>query len=143
MKATSKIFALLLLAATPFTHGQNTEPDGRTYAVRTMTLKQDANAMAFEKYAKEILNPTFRQVPGVTARIAKADRGKDKGVYLLLYFYDSKATRDHYYPIADSDEYSKAAEEMTPRIEKAIRGLYAFVEEDAETSPYTDYVFIE
>ncbi|MBM1107811.1 hypothetical protein JQC67_16775 [Aurantibacter crassamenti] len=108
-----------------------------------MTLKQGVDVMAFEKYAKEQLDSAFRNVPGAEAKIAKADRGKDKGIYLLIYFYDSKAIRDHYYPEEKATEYSKAALEMTCHIEKAIRELYEFVEEEPETSEYTDYVFIE
>lgn len=143
MKTQLKILTLLLIAAAQFSYAQSTEPNGRTYAVRSMTLKQGVDAKAFEKYAKEKLNTTFRNVPGVEARIAKADRGENKGIYLLIYFYDSKATRDYYYPVENATEYSKPAQEMIPKIEKAIRGLYEFVEEEPESSIYTDYVFIE
>lgn len=143
MKTTIKVLAVLLIAATNFSFGQSTEPNGRTYAVRLMTLKQGVDVLAFEKYAKEKLDPAFRNVPGVEAKVAKADRGTDKGQYLLIYFYDSKATRDHYYPEENATEYSKAAMEMAPRIEKAIMGLYEFVEQDPTSPEYTDYVFIE
>jgi len=143
MKTTIKMLSVLLLITTQFSFAQMTEPNGRTYAVRLMTLKQGVDATEFEKYAKEQLDPAFRNVPGVEARIAKADRGTDKGIYLLIYFYDSKATRDYYYPVEGGTEPSKAAEDMTPKIEKAILGLYEFVEQDAFTSEYTDYVFIE
>lgn len=143
MKATIKVLAVLLIAASHFSFGQSTEPNGRTYAVRLMTLKQGVDAMEFEKYAKEQLDPAFRNVPGIEARVAKADRGADKGIYLLIYFYDSKATRDYYYPEENGNQPSKAAEEMRPRIEKAIFGLYEFVDQEPTTSEYTDYVFIE
>lgn len=143
MKATFKILVVVFFATTSFSFGQSTEPNGRTYAVRTMTLKKGADAKVFEAYALEKLNPTFRNVPGIEARLVKADRGADTGQYLFLYFYDSKATRDHYYPQEDATEYSKAFLEMVPKIEKALVGLYEFVEEEPETSTYTDYVVIE
>lgn len=143
MKTTLKILSVLLFAATQFSFGQSTEPNGRTYAVRLMTLKQGIDAMEFEKYAKEELDSAFRNVPGVEARVAKADRGTDKGNYLLVYFYDSKATRNHYYPHENATEFSKAAEETMPYLEKALSGLYEFVEQEMTSSEYTDYVFIE
>lgn len=143
MKTTLKILALVLMTTTGFSFGQSTKPDGRTYAVRAMTLKKGMDAKAFEAYAMDELNPTFRKVPGIEARLVKADRGTDAGRYLFIYFYDSKATRDHYYPQEDATEYSKAFLEIIPKIENALRGLYEFVEEDPETSTYTDYVFIE
>ena len=107
-----------------------------------MTLKEGVDAKAFEKYAKEELDPVYRNVPGVEARVAKADRGTDKGIYLLIYFFDNKATRDFYYPVEDG-EPSKITLEMHSKIEKAILGLYEFVEQEATSSEYTDYVFIE
>jgi len=143
MKTTIKILAVLLIAATNFSFAQSNEPNGRTYAVRLMTLKQGVDALEFEKYALEKLDPAFRNVAGVEAKVAKADRGTDKGIYLLVYFYDSKATRDYYYPEENGTETSKAAEEATPKIQEAILGLYEFVEQEPTSLEYTDYVFIE
>ena len=142
MKTTLKILAVLLITATNFSFAQSTEPNGRTYSVRLLTLKPGVDTLEFEKYAKEQLDSIFRQVPGGEARVAKADRGADKGTYVLIYFFDSKATRDHYYPIADG-EPSKAGLQMHAKIEKAILGLYEFVDQKATESDYTDYVFIE
>ncbi len=142
MKAALKISTLLLIAATNFSFAQSTEPNGRTYSVRLLTLKPGVDSQEFEKYAKEQLDSTFRQVPGGEARVAKADRGTDKGVYVLIYFFDSKTTRDHYYPIAGG-EPSPAGLEMHSKIEKTILGLYEFVDQEATGKDYTDYVFIE
>lgn len=143
MRTAIQILAVLIIAATNFSFAQLNEPNGRTYAVRLMTLKEGVNAMEFEKYALEKLDPAFRNVAGVEAKVAKADRGTDKGVYLLVYFYDSKATRDYYYPEENAEEYSKAAQEASPKIQEAIMGLYEFVVQDPTSSEYTDYVFIE
>lgn len=140
---TLPILIVFLVGTIGCSFGQSVQPDGRTYALRTMTLKAGSDAQAFEAYAKEHLNPAFRQVPGITTRLAKADRGIQEGSYMLLYIYDSKATRDHYFPKEGAQEYSKAFLEVIPKIEKALRGLYAFVEEEPETSGYTDYILVE
>ncbi|MDB2606256.1 hypothetical protein N9Y48_00620 [Zobellia sp.] len=142
MKTTIKILAVLLIAITNFSFSQSIEPSGRTYSVRLLTLKSGVNTQEFEKYAREQLVSVFRQVPGGEARVAKADRGTDKGVYVLIYFFDSKATRDYYYPIPNG-EPSKAGLEMHVKIEKAILGLYEFVDQEVTEVDYTDYVFIE
>ncbi len=143
MKTTLKILAILLMTANHFSFSQSTEPNGRTYSVRLMTLKKEVDAMEFEKYAKEKLDSAFRNVPGVEARVAKADRGTDKGIYLLIYFFDSKATRNHYYPEENNEKVPDATLEMHSHIEKSIVGLYEFVEQEPITLDYTDYVFIE
>lgn len=143
MKTTVRILAVLLVTTVHFINGQTNDLEGRTYALRQMTLKKGADPAAFEAFAKEHLNKAFRNVPGIAARLVKADRGADTGKYLFLYLYDSAATRDHYFPKEDATGYSNAFLEMIPKIEPALRGLYEFVEEDPETSTYTDYVFIE
>ena len=89
MKTTITIMVTLLIVATHFSFAQSTEPDGRVYSVRPLTLKKDVNAEEFEKYAKNELETAYRNVPGVEARVARSDRGADKGIYLLVYFFDS------------------------------------------------------
>src|SRR5680860_654673 len=143
MKASIKIMVIMLITASNFSFGQSTEPNGRTYAVRLMTLKEGVNPIEFEKYALEKLDPAFRNVPGGEAKVAKADRGTDKGIYLLIYFYDSKATRNHYYPEENAEKVPDATLEMHSHIEKSIVGLYEFVEQEPTSLEYTDYVFIE
>lgn len=133
----------MLFLPLQFAMAQNNELNGRAYSVRSMTLKNGLDTNAFEKHAKTILVNAYGQVPGVEARLVRADRGEDTGTYLLLYFFDSIATRDYYYPIEDGTQLPEVTLLMHSKIEKAVRGLYEYVEEEPEDSNYTDYVVIE
>lgn len=133
----------LLIAATHFSAAQSVEPEGRTYSLRPITLKKGADVMKFETYAKEELEKVYRMVPGVAAHIAKSDRGTDTGEYVLFYFFDSKATRNYYFPEENGTEPSRGFQEMAKHVEKTLRGLYEFVEQEPASLDYADYVIIE
>lgn len=119
--------------------------EGAMVAIRDVTLKPGVDATAFERFvAREYVPNASLFWPGARVMVAKGERGKNVGKYLLLYVFDSKNVRDLYWP--KPDEYSPTFESIV----EAYGGVDAFMELEekfaqyAEISEdYTDYAAIE
>ncbi len=127
------------------THYNTPKPDSRPIiALRKVKLKSGASAEEFEKYAAKLAGKELGKIPGVKEYIAKGERGDEVGSYIYVTEFDSKITRDFYYPIPGTDT-SKTSRE-------ALKFLNSFTElgeftRMAEIVPgdqnYTDYIVLE
>lgn len=78
---------------------------GEVIAYRELHLLEGVRTEDFEKFIRERLVPAFDQnVPGVTIKVMKGDRGEKKGVYVLLLIFDSINTRNYYFPTEQHGE---------------------------------------
>lgn len=113
---------------------------GAVLALRPIILKEPANSQDFEKYAAEVYAPTWEKyAPGFRSYILKADRGQEKGEYILLYVFDSQETRNFYFP-QEEGGFSELAQEMVRDYPDV--NLDAYVDTTA-LSTFTDYVVLE
>ena len=119
---------------------------GNVVAVRDVTLKDGISATEFERFAAEEFTPVFeQQVPGVKAFIMKGDRGDRKGSYSYVLIFDSRNTRDFYYPFEHGGEESVPATSeklWLPAREAIYEQLVKYVDGIGETEGYTDYVVL-
>jgi hypothetical protein len=67
--------------------------------IHNLTLKDSTQAAAFEEFVKLEFLPAYNKIfPGEILKVAKADRGKANGQYVLLYLFDSLRSRNRYIP---------------------------------------------
>jgi tetratricopeptide (TPR) repeat protein len=115
---------------------------GGLVAVRPLMVKSDAEA-SFEKFVSDELYPAFaKNLPGVHAFVYKADRGENKGGYILLWSFDSVDRRNGYFPTAEgnpSEAFTKEYEQLGPVNEK----MRTFLSEAPTAGSYTDYISID
>ncbi len=72
---------------------------------RELHLLEGVKEDDFENFVTERLIPTFdKNVPGVTLKLLKGDRGEKRDVYVLLIIFDSSKTRDFYFPTEQHGE---------------------------------------
>jgi hypothetical protein len=115
---------------------------GEVVALRPITIKQGADAKAFEKYVAATYTPAFDKfVPGVQAFVMRADRGKDKGQYVQVFVFDSAETRDFYFP-QEGGDLSEAGAKLWDPLPDFDMSMY-LAPADSTTVNYTDYVVIE
>jgi hypothetical protein len=74
-------------------------PDSRPIiALRKLKLKSGISAEEIEKYAVKLAHKEYGKIPGAKEYIAKGERGDEVGNYIYVTEFDSKITRDFYYP---------------------------------------------
>jgi hypothetical protein len=113
-------------------------------AIRKVKLKSGASAEAFEKWAAKLANDEYGKVPGVKYYVAKGERGGEIGSYIYVVEFDSKQTRDFYYP---------AAAPMSPEATKLLQPWQKFADElekmaiieivNTGKENFTDYIVLE
>lgn len=115
---------------------------GDVVAVRSLTLKEGADAKAFENYVAQVYTPAFeKHAPGVKAYVMRGDRGKDKGGYVLVWVFDSADTRDFYYP-REGEDLSEGGTRFFDQLPELNMADY-LAPADTTTVNYTDYMVIE
>jgi hypothetical protein len=67
-------------------------------AIRRLKLKQGVSPESFEKFITEKLSHNAYAAPGIKEYVAKGERGDDVGNYIHILMFDSKTTRDVYFP---------------------------------------------
>ena len=78
---------------------------GEVIAYRELHLLEGVSIADFENFIRERLIPAFDQnVPGVTIKVMKGERGEKKEVYVLLLIFDSVNTRNFYFPTEQHGE---------------------------------------
>ncbi len=69
----------------------------RVYSVQEIELRPGVDAAEFERtYAAEVAPAPA--LPGLKARLLKADRGARDGKFLILLELENEETRDRYFP---------------------------------------------
>jgi len=144
---TLAIVAFGLLSFYSSSHPDNeSELTGRIMAFREVSLQNGANATDFERFAAEQLTPAFKQgVPGVESYLLKGERGDNKGQYVHLLIFDSKRTRDLYFPYEHSGEAEIQGDTLSlwrPGQIMLLDSLPKYTK-SLEGASYTDYIFLE
>lgn len=110
-------------------------------SVRKFKIRSGASAAQFEKFAIEKFALDNGKLPGYKDYILKADRGDDLGNYIAVSVFDSKQTRDFYYPVAGkglSPEGLKLAASLPNYSAEFIK----MVQGTPTDSSYTDYIML-
>lgn len=125
---------------------QGSADDQPIIAIRKLKLKSGASAQEFEKFAEKIAHKEFGTLPGVKEYIAKGERGDEVGSYIYVVEFDSKKTRDFYYPKPGSDgsDASADAKRLMQSLDTSSNQQFTkMVELAPGGSGYTDYLVIE
>ena len=114
---------------------------GPVIAVRHLELKAGVDTTEFEKFVLEEFNPAMQgTMPGLTEFIAKSDRGKNVGSYVLFHVFDSQIVRDQLVPKGGmSDWFSKIVSEQ--KIWPVFNKFKEYVVEESWRT-YNDYVVL-
>ena len=118
---------------------------GEVLALREFTLKDGADADAYEQYVAEEVNPAWdKHVPGLHGVTMKGDRGERDGHYIGAWVFDTLERRNHYFPTPDAPApddgpaYPVFAEAYAPM--QPIAAKFSDYANDPES--YTDYVLV-
>jgi hypothetical protein len=116
-----------------------TKPSGPVFSMREFELKPGVKAREFDAFVrKEMAGDIAKDVTGMKMHILKGDRGTRKGAYLLVWEFDSVATRDHYFP--------KEGGWNNPAFEQASKHMMTVMAKFSscirESAVYTDYVTV-
>jgi hypothetical protein len=108
-------------------------------SVREFELRPGAKAEEFERFVRgEFGAAAVAGRPGVKLRVMKGDRGERKGGYILVWEFDSLATRNECFP--QEGGWASSDFRGTLRgLKSAMDKFYGFVKEE---SSYTDYVTV-
>jgi hypothetical protein len=70
----------------------------KVYSIHSIALKHGRTPEEFECFWKDsfLAGP---QIPGMTARLMRGDRGERKGQYVLMFEVESVETRNHLFPV--------------------------------------------
>ena len=119
---------------------------GNVVAIRELRLKSNVKPEDFERFITEEFTPTFEtQVPGVKGFIFRGDRGDRKERYSFVLVFDSKNTRDYYYPFEHGGEASVPESALSlwlPARQAIYEDLIKYVDGIGEKRGYTDYVVL-
>lgn len=136
-RAALLAFGLSILMALPAAGQVMNGDDARpVLAVREAMLKAGADAQEFERHFADVVSRWWREhIPGVTAYLARGERGARTNMYLVIYEFDSLDRRNEYFPQPDvqSERFVQLAGEAPDF------GLDEYIEPVAE---YTDYVVL-
>jgi hypothetical protein len=67
-------------------------------AISEYTLKDSTQAETFEKAMNEFSQLYQENFPGIQTSLYKADRGPSLGKYMVVFYFDTKAQRNLYWP---------------------------------------------
>jgi len=136
MKVQSFLFSLLLLLIAVPVRAQQMKL-GEVLIITTPTLKDGADAKAFEAHIADQMAPAWKKnVRGAELHLFRADRGAGKGNYLMVWVTDAQKRSTIYLPENNT----------SPFPEKSLTKLGTFAKPDAtyvsNSGAYTDYVLI-
>jgi hypothetical protein len=115
-------------------------------AIRKMKLKAGASEEEFNKLAHKIAHKEFGALPGVKEYIAKGERGDEVGSYIYVIEFDSKKTRDFYYPKPGSNgsDASADAKKFMQSLDTTVNQQFGRTGRDGSGGTgYTDYLVFE
>jgi hypothetical protein len=116
-----------------------TKPSGPVFSMREFELKPGVKTGEFDAFVrKEMAGAIAKDVTGLKMHILKGDRGARKGAYILVWEFDSVATRDHYFP--KEGGWSSPAFQQASKLMMTVMGKFgSYIREPAV---YTDYVTV-
>jgi hypothetical protein len=122
-------------------------PDSRpVMAIRKVKTKAGVAAQSFEQWATKLPANEYGKIPGAKFYIAKGERGDEAGTYLFVIEFDSKHTRDFYYPVAGADS-SKISADARRLLQpwNAIASEFGKMGEVVSTGRegYTDFIILQ
>lgn len=128
-------------------HQSSSNPDSRPIiALRKVKAKAGVSTAAFETWAATLPHNEHGKIPGARFYVAKGERGDETGTYLFVIEFDSKRTRNFYYPTAgaDSTKISADARRLLQPWNKIVAD-FEKVGEGVQTGKesYTDYVILQ
>ena len=120
-------------------------PDSRPMiALRKLKLKPNVSAEEFEKFAVKVANGEYGKIPGVKEFIAKGERGDEIGNYIYVIEFDSKTSRDFYFPVPGTDTSKTSAEALKFLNSLTDQTEFAKMADIVPTDQsYTDYVVLK
>jgi len=106
-------------------------------SIREFELKPAVKAEEFEGFVRrEMAGVAGTDAAGMKVHILKGDRGARKGRYILIWEFDSAATRNLYFP-REGGAASPAYQQVWKRMRAVMDKFSTYVK---ETPAYTDYV---
>ncbi len=109
------------------------------YSRHLIALKAGTTPQQFERFWCDEWS-TGPQLPGVTWRLLRGDRGDRNGGYLLFGEIDSLALRDHYFPVpGPSGEVSSEVREWMAAADPGLLAKWNQLATSLDVI-YTDYV---
>ena len=119
------------------------DPEEKTPApvlsMREFELKPGVRAAEFEKFVRGDLAQTVaRNVRGMKIEILKGDRGDRKGAYILVWEFDSVATRNRFFP-REGGLGGPPFKEAWEQIRTVMGKFKGYVK---DLGSYTDYVVV-
>jgi hypothetical protein len=108
-------------------------------SMRFFELRPGVKPKAFESFVRtELADALGRGADGMKMHIFKGDRGERKGAYILVWEFDSVATRDRCFP-REGRGSSPLFQGVWQRIKGAMSKFKSYVQ---ERDSYTDYVAV-
>ena len=107
-------------------------------SVREFELRSGVKPETFEAFVRQEVANVTKDAAGMKIRILKGDRGKRKGRYVLLWEFDSVASRNAYFP-KEGGFASPAFREAWKKMSSVMDKFSGYVK---EASAYTDYVVV-
>ena len=102
-------------------------------------MKPGVKPEEFEKFVhRELTRVLGKDAVGMKMHILRGDRGTRKGRYLLIWEFDSVATRNLYFP-REGGSASAACQQVWKRMLATMKQFGTYVN---ESLAYTDYVTI-
>jgi len=124
-------------------YNQQNSEGAQVIAIRRLKLKSGVSPESFEKFISEKFSTSY-VFPGVREYIAKGERGDDAGNYIHVLIFDSKTTRDVYFPAAATNAEMpasiKSLIDASGKREQELGNMVSLVPTD---SSYTDYVVLQ
>ena len=131
--ATLLIVSISMFFMAVVSQAQEASP---VYGVHNIELGDGVDAADFEEYVIEELVPAWKEPRnGMRIMVLKGDRGERKGKYQLIYAFDSKETRDKFFP-PDTQRASELFRKTMEPVNEVMQGLGKF---KIERKSYTDY----
>ena len=107
---------------------------GEVLVVNVPDLRPDADATAFEQHVLTRAAPAWRQAaPGMELHLARADRGRRKGQYMLVW---TAATRNTWKGYASTSGASPFAQRLRAKTGDFLSGLRPFIASDGQFQEY-------
>jgi hypothetical protein len=107
-------------------------------SLREYELRSGVKAETFEAFVRQEMANVAKDAAGMKIRILKGDRGTRKGRYILLWEFDSVASRNAYFP-KEGGFASSAFRDAWKRMSGVMDKFSSYVK---EASAYTDYVVV-
>ncbi len=116
-----------------------TKASAPVLSMREFELRPGVDAVEFERFVRgEMAGTVAANVKGMKVQVLKGDRGRRKGDYMLVWEFDSVATRNQFFP-REGGFGGPPFQEAWDRIKTVMGKFRSYTREQ---SGYTDYVVV-